>query len=100
MVTPKKPQDHAAKKVTASPDKPFTFTTAAGGKIRLAAPSKVLTVGFARKNRHKDLASQFFDIVEALADPASLDVLDDLDRDEFVKFQTEFYAHSGIELGE
>lgn len=100
MVAPKKPQDRASKKVTPTPDKPFVFTTKAGGKIRLAAPSKVLTVGFARKNRHKDLASQFFDIVEALADTASLDVLDGLSRDEFVEFQEAFYAHSGVELGE
>ncbi len=96
---PKKPQDRKPKKVTPTPDEPFEFQHG-GETFILAAPSEVLTVGFARKNRNRDQMDQFFTIIEALADADTLAAIDDMKKDEFHQFQLDFYAHAGIELGE
>jgi len=94
-----KPQDHKPKKRIANPDKSFEFEHN-GDTFTLAAPSQVLTAGFARRTRHMDLANQFFEMVEALADADALSAIDEMQRDEFQQFQRDFYAHAGIELGE
>lgn len=96
---PKKPQDRKPKKVAANPDEPFEFEHD-GETFTLAAPSAVLTAGFARRTRHMDLANQFFEMVEELADEKALAAIDEMQKDEFQQFQRDFYAHAGVELGE
>jgi hypothetical protein len=44
--------------------------------------------------------SQLFAMIEALADSEALAVIDDMDKQQFARFQTELYEHQGIELGE
>ena len=96
---PKKPQDRKPKKVAANPDEPFEFEHN-GEKYKLSAPSEVLTAGFARRTRHMDLANQFFEMIEALADEETLAAIDEMQKAEFQQFQRDFYAHAGVELGE
>lgn len=100
----KKPQDHKPKKKAedkpeARPDEPFEFEHD-GKAYTLAVPAEVLTAGFARRTRHLDLASQFFEMLELLADEKTLAAVDEMQRDEFNAFQRSFYEHIGVELGE
>lgn len=99
MAEKKKPQDRKPKKRAANPDEPFEFEHG-GETFTLAAPSQVLTAGFARRTRDLPLANQFFEMVEALADADALAAIDEMQRDEFQQFQRDFYAHAGVELGE
>lgn len=94
-----KPQDHKSKKRPARPEEPFDFVTDDGQTITLKAPA-TLHVGFARKHRDLPPMSQLFAMIEALADGDALDVIDDMDKKQFARFQTELYEHQGIELGE
>lgn len=99
MAAPKKPQDRKPKKVEPRPDEPFEFEHD-GETFTLSAPSDVLTVGWARKNRHRTLEDQLFTLIEAIADKDALAAIDDMRKAEFEEFQRAFYAHSGISLGE
>lgn len=99
MATPRKPQDRKPKTVEARPDEPFEFEHD-GQTYTLAAPSDILTVGWARKNRHRTLDDQLFTLIEAIAEDDALAAIDEMRKPEFEKFQHDFFAHSGITLGE
>lgn len=96
---PKKPQDHLPPAKDPNPDEPFEFEHK-GKTYTLAAPSSVLTVGFARANRRRSLDDQLFTLLEALADESALAAIDDMKKKEFVAFQQAFFEHSGVSLGE
>jgi hypothetical protein len=98
MAAPRKPQDHLPKAPKATHG---GFGFSHGGKdFQLADAADVLTVGYARKNRHKSESDQFFTIIEILAGDDALDAIDSMNKAEFKQFQIDFYAHAGVKLGE
>lgn len=100
MPESKVPQDRKPKKATKNEDvvEPFTFTH--DGKEYTLQSADILSVGFARKIRHLDQSSQFFEILEALADDDALAAIDGMHRAEFEQFTSDFYAHSKVHQGE
>jgi hypothetical protein len=99
MAAPKKPQDRKPKAVNESEEvQPFEFEH--NGKTYTLASAETLDAGFARKNRKLNPDDQFFTVLEALADDDTLAAIDSMKKAEFENFQREFFAHSGVELGE
>lgn len=94
---PKQPQDHKSKK--AERDGVFRFEHG-GETYEFKDVFDVLTPGFIRKNRRRDDVDAFFTLVEALADDETLDVIDNLPRDEFAKLQRDFNAFLEATPGE
>lgn len=95
MAVPRKPQDHLPKKGTNG----FKFSHG-GEEFELADAGELLTVGYARKNRHKSEADQLFTMLEELAGPEALDAIDSMHKDEFTQFQRDFMAYNGAKPGE
>lgn len=99
MATPRKPQDRRTKAVNETEEvPPFEFEH--NGKSYALASADTLDAGFARKNRKLSPEDQFFTVLEALADDETLAAIDSMKKADFEKFQREFFAHSGVELGE
>lgn len=100
MPTPRKtPQDHRSPSIPGRADEPFIFEHD-GKTFHLAAATDVLTAGYARKNRQKSVEDQLFSMLEILADDDALDAIDAMKRDEFTKFQEDFFDHIGAKPGE
>lgn len=95
MTAPRKPQDHLAKAGTHG----FTFTHN-GEQFELAPAADLLTVGYARKNRHKTETDQLFGMLELLAGPEALAAIDSMKRDEFREFQKDLIEFNGATPGE
>jgi hypothetical protein len=89
------PQDHSEKKVK----DPFHFTTKAGAEIVLPAFNSVKP-GVVRKVRRLPPVDQFFTTLEMIVGEDVLELIDDLDSEEFEELQTEWFKHSGVDMGE
>ena len=95
MAAPRKPQDNLPKKGANG----FKFTHN-GEEFELADAAELLTVGYARKNRHLSETNQLFNMLEVLAGPEALDAIDSMHKDEFTQFQRDLMAHNGAQSGE
>lgn len=101
MAETKKPQDHKASKEELEY---FTFEhrgetyTFEGSLKTLSKP------GFIRRNRHKDEMDILFTLLEEIAGDEALEVIDDMEQDEFEKFAGELNEaiteYNGASLGE
>jgi hypothetical protein len=99
MTAPRKPQDRKPKSVNETEEvTPFEFEH--NGESYTLASADTLDAGFARKNRKLSPNDQFFTVLEVLADDETLAAIDSMKKADFEKFQREFFAHSGVELGE
>lgn len=59
-----------------------------------------IKVGVIRKLRSADSAEQFFGIIEAVSDDATLAVIDDMTADEFGSLMEAWQEASGVTVGE
>lgn len=92
----KRPDDHKSK---ATSDR-FSFEHA-GETYTLKPTYDVLTPGFLRKNRRRDETDAFFTMLEELVDDydkysdhsPTLDVIDNMSRNEFRQLQKDFFEH-------
>lgn len=79
-------------------DEEFTYESSKGP---ITIPSMALIpFGVMRKARKLDGAEQTYAVVEAVASPEALDVIDLLTAREFAAFSEAWAAHSGASLGE
>lgn len=78
----------------------FVYTTEAGEKVELTPQNKAANPGFLRKNRSKSDEERMWLLIERAADEAALEVIDELESDEFNKLMEAWAADSGVELGE
>jgi hypothetical protein len=100
MAAPRKPQDRLPKDADKTgTEAPFHFDHA-GQSFELRPPAEVMTGGFIRKNRHLSTQNQFWLLVEALADEKALAAVDSMNASELKEFQTAFYKHLEVPLGE
>ena len=90
----KKPQDKKAKQEDVDPDVGFSFEHD-GRTYQLKPTWDVLTPGWLRANRRRDEIDSFFTMLEALADQETLEVVDNLDREQFQKLMGDFYKFIG-----
>lgn len=93
----KKPADKKAKKAEAEQDAAFSFEHE-GDTYTLKPTWEVLTPGWLRANRRRDEIDSFFTMIETLApddDGKTLEVIDNMDRDEFQKLMKNFYEFIG-----
>lgn len=91
----KKPSDRKPK--DAEPGDRFSFEHD-GNTYTLKPTWDVLTPGWLRANRRRDDIDAFFTMVEALApddDGVTLDVIDNMGRNEFRKLMSSFYEYMG-----
>jgi len=96
------PRPKSAPRKTDTPDTGndlFQYTTKDGTEIVLPRFDSVKP-GVIRKIRKLSDVDQFFTVLEALADEATLSVVDELDQDEFQDLQTEWFRHAGVDVGE
>lgn len=94
----------AVKKLNAVPepgpgsDEDFTHDSPKGP---ITVPSlSMIPFGVMRKARKLDGAEQTYAVVEAVASPDALDVIDLLTAREFAAFSEAWAAHSGASVGE
>lgn len=94
----KKPSDRKSKKS----EQAEAFSFEHDGETYSFKPTfDILTPGFLRKNRRRDEIDAFFTMVEALVeDDATLDVIDNMSRDEFQSLMTDFYGYLEANQGE
>lgn len=102
----KSPSDRKAKK---SKDAPDRFSFEHDGETYTFKPTyDVLTPGFLRANRRRSEIDAFFTMVEGLIDDydkksdksATLDVIDNMSRDEFKAVMGDFYDYLEVSQGE
>lgn len=94
MGTRKTPKDHMKPRLKLTgTDQDFTFTTKDGTTFTLP-PAGGLPIGFARSIRKLPEADQIFTILEAIAEPSTLEIIDNMDGFEFGKFYKEWDAHN------
>lgn len=77
----------------------FHYPTASGAEIVLPR-FKNLPVGVVRRNRKEDDAEQAFALLEAVAAPEALDVIDAMGLEEFGELMAAWQKDSGVSLGE
>lgn len=79
-------------------DDEFTFQSSKG-PITVPSMAKI-PFGVMRKARKESGTEQTFAVIEAIASPEALDLLDQLDVQEISRFSGEWAEHSGASLGE
>lgn len=77
----------------------FHYTTDGGEKITVPK-FKTVPAGVIRRVRKESQAEQIFTVLEALADEATLALVDDLDADEFNRFVQAWQEDSKVTMGE
>lgn len=77
----------------------FTYKAESGDTIKIKK-FKHLPVGLIRKIRTKSNVDQMFTVIEAVANDATLAIIDEMDTDEFNAFTTAWQKDSGISVGE
>jgi len=104
MAEPRKPQDHKKKaEKKEAPGPRFSFEHDGETYTFETDTVDVLTPGFIRKNRH-DEGEIFYGLVEQLATPEQLEVIDGMTFKENAVLQVAFMTYiqdlMGVELGE
>lgn len=98
--TAKKPQDHKPKE-TAVERELDDFTWDHDGQIITLPPASKVKAGVIRRATKLDSeVAQIFAVMENLASPEALDVIDDMDLDQLGEFFLAWQEHSGSRLGE
>lgn len=77
----------------------FHYATEAGAKISLPK-FKLIPIGVVRRVRHEPDVEQVFASIEAVADAATLAVVDQMLPDEFRAFMQAWQEDSGVTMGE
>ncbi len=104
MVTPKQPQDRKPKKT--QPDEvPECFEFEHDGATYTLKPTvEALTPGFLRRHRNSDQQEVMFTLLESLAEPDVLTVIDEMSlresRDVFAGFDEHIGDWIGATMGE
>lgn len=83
--------------VTNSDD--YTYELEDGRTVTLP-PFNSVKPGIIRKIRKLSDVDQFFTVLETLADDATIAIIDDMNQPEFEEFQTGWFKHAGVDLGE
>lgn len=78
----------------------FHYTFPDKGKVTLPKFNAIMTVGFARKNRHIEQSELGWQILEKAADDKALEVIDEQPLSEFEKFMTAWQEDSSVTVGE
>jgi hypothetical protein len=94
----------AVKKLAAAPepgpgsDEDFTFESSVGA---ITVPSMAMVpFGVMRKARKESGMEQTFAVIEAIASPEALELIDQLGAREIAAFNEAWAAHSGASMGE
>jgi len=78
----------------------FHFTFDNGKKITLPKFDSVMTVGFARKNRHLEQDEIGWQVLEKAADDKALDVIDEMPLSAFQDLMKAWQEDSSVTVGE
>lgn len=78
----------------------FHYTFEDGKKVTLPKFESVMTVGFARKNRHLEQEELGWQILEKAADEKALAVIDDIPLSEFQNLMQAWQEDSSVTVGE
>ena len=100
MPEPKQPQDHKAKGKATEPDEYFTFISQGEPVTCPIATADALGAKFVRENRRRDPLDFTITAFEQLANRATIDAFDKMNRAEYEQFQRDFEKHLGATLGE
>lgn len=76
----------------------FEFETQAGKTIRICKFNKIKSKVF-RKIRREEPSDQMFTLLEMVADEDTLNLVDDLEGEEFGEFYRAWQADSGVTVG-
>ena len=99
MTTPKQPQDH--KKKTAVEREHNDFVWERNGHRVVLPPAAKIKAGVIRRASKLDGdVQQIFSVMEEIADPDSLAVMDDLTLDELGELFLAWQNHGGTSVGE
>ena len=78
----------------------FHYTFEDGKKVVLPKFDSIMSVGFARKNRHLEQSELGWLILEKAADEKALEVIDEQPISAFQAFMEEWQKDAGVTVGE
>ena len=78
----------------------FHYTFEDGKKVTLPKFEAVMTVGFARKNRHEDQEELGWMVLEKAADEKALEVIDEKPLSEFQDLMQAWQKDASVTVGE